>query len=240
GREAVARARRPLAGRASEKARAAVHEARAGADPMEDGAFAPVAAPRSHDLAGMEIATEVGTAVHELLEHFAADAGEDDAGEDDWEARLATLRDALARRVAPARLAAAVARAEQALAALRDGELGRRWRALAPHGIARELEVLLPGETEGEGAIGCVIGAIDWIYRDPATGDVVVVDFKTDAVRTRADVAARVAGYRIQADRYRRAAQEALGLPRPPRVELWFLAADRSEAVEPEAGSREA
>ena len=54
-----------------------------------------------------------------------------------------------------------------------------------------------------------------------------VADYKTDEVADAADLAARAAAYGAQGAVYARAVREALGLPRPPRFELWFLAAGR-------------
>jgi ATP-dependent exoDNAse (exonuclease V) beta subunit len=75
--------------------------------------------------------------------------------------------------------------------------------------------------------VGLIAGAIDLLYRDPATRDLVVADYKTDDVTTDADLQARAAIYLRQGAVYRQALQQALDLPTPPRLELWFLAADR-------------
>jgi hypothetical protein len=140
-------------------------------------------------------------------------------------------------RVAPEWRVDAIARARGAIGALAVGPLGERLRELAPFGLARELPVLMPGAEAGTGPIGAHVGAIDWIYWDPRASEAVVVDFKTERVRDAGELADRVRRHGPQAERYRVAAQEALGLPRPPRVELWFLDAGRIERVEPVAGS---
>jgi ATP-dependent exoDNAse (exonuclease V) beta subunit len=115
-------------------------------------------------------------------------------------------------------------------------------RELGPAVLARELPILVPpaeGEEEGDGArpVGFVAGAIDLVYRDPATGTLVVADYKTDAVADDDEIAARVDVYRPQGAVYARAVRDALGLAEAPRFELWFLRADRI-VVTPEQGSR--
>ena len=100
------------------------------------------------------------------------------------------------------------------------------------HTIARELPFLLPGADPGCDAVGARVGAIDWIHWDPVDREVVVVDFKSDRVAGAASIADRVRHHAAQAERYRLAAQQALGLERPPRVELWFLAASAREVIE--------
>jgi len=102
--------------------------------------------------------------------------------------------------------------------------------------------VLLCAEENGGGAVGYVVGAVDLVYRDPARGEVVVVDFKTDRVATAAAIAARSLHHRPQAELYRRAIQQTLRLPQAPRVELWFLDASHIEVLEfepmPRGGER--
>jgi len=70
------------------------------------------------------------------------------------------------------------------------------------------------------------------VYRDTSTGELVIADYKTDDIATDADLADKVANYRSQGAVYRRALQAALGLPEPPRFELWFLSAGRVISLE--------
>jgi ATP-dependent exoDNAse (exonuclease V) beta subunit len=79
--------------------------------------------------------------------------------------------------------------------------------------------------------VGFVAGAIDLVHRDPATGELVVVDYKTDRVETDAEIAGRARSYAAQGAEYQRALREALGLDAPPRFELWFLHAGVREVV---------
>lgn len=219
---AALRSVRCMLGRASEKSRAERHER--AADRAD--AVARTAHAASPDV---EIASAVGSAIHGLLERFDWDAAD---AADEWERRTQAACAGIARYVALGRLEEATAHLRAALAAFAEGPLAARLRALAPFGIARELPVLVPGTEDGDGPVGAQVGAIDWIYWDPATREAVVVDFKTERVRDVAELTERVDRHRPQAERYREAACNALGLPRPPRVELWFLDAARIEEVE--------
>jgi ATP-dependent exoDNAse (exonuclease V) beta subunit len=93
------------------------------------------------------------------------------------------------------------------------------------HVLARELPVLASPDPE-QGPVGFVAGAIDLVYRDPATRQLVVVDFKTDRRASRE----RAHAYARQGAVYQRALRDALGLAELPRFELWWLHADRIEA----------
>jgi ATP-dependent helicase/nuclease subunit A len=183
-----------------------------------------------------EVAAAVGTAIHAVLERFDWDA--EPAAE--WTRQRASLLESLARRVAPSRLDLARARATQVLDELAAGALWPRLRELAPHVLAREFPVLVRADASGAGAIGYVVGAIDLVYRDPADGEVVVVDFKTDRVADAAAIAARSRHHEPQANLYRRAVQETLRLPQAPRVELWFLDASHVEIVSSDRAPGEA
>ncbi|HEX2253444.1 MAG TPA: UvrD-helicase domain-containing protein, partial [Thermoanaerobaculia bacterium] len=176
-----------------------------------------------------EAAMAVGTAIHralELLEPAAeptAELARLDAALPSW------VEEALGRSAAAR--GEAVAEARRLLAQVAGGRLLARLRAIGSGILARELPVLLPPEAAGvvpghPAPVGFVAGAIDLLYRDPATGELVVADYKTDAV-DEAALAARAEIYRPQGTLYARAVRDALSLPRAPRAELWFLRADR-------------
>jgi ATP-dependent helicase/nuclease subunit A len=74
---------------------------------------------------------------------------------------------------------------------------GRYWR-----------EVFLAAPVEGR----VLEGFIDLLYED-AAGDLVVVDYKTDGVRTEADADKAVARYRLQGAAYALAVSSSLGRP---------------------------
>ncbi len=166
-----------------------------------------------------ELAQAVGTALHGALE----DLDLEDSGPTQRSACLERAGSLLGMLVAPDDREAALARVRELLDHFWGGSLHDRLRALAPHVIARELPVLLAPEPEGGGPTGFVAGAVDLLYRDPASRELVVADYKTDAVSGEDELAEKAARYRGQGELYVRAVQQALELDRPPRFELWFL-----------------
>jgi hypothetical protein len=180
-------------------------------------------------LASRELAQHVGTAVHAALE--VLDLGE--TAEQQRRPSVERAKSLLALLVGPdarARLGEAEARVEVLLERFFAGDLHPRLRALAPHVIARELPVLLAAEDGEEGPVGFVAGAIDLLYRDPESAELVVADYKSDAVASVAEAGRKAADYRGQGECYVRAVQQALALDRPPRFELWFLAIGHVQA----------
>ena len=172
-----------------------------------------------HAEAARAIAAAAGTAVHRVLEELrlGGDLREDLA-------RAGARLPAWVEGLVPAKeRAATLASAREALERFASGPLLGRLAALREAVIARELPVLIPANPEGEGPVGFVSGAIDLFYRDPATGEFVIADYKTDRVEGEEALAERARHYEGQAAHYRRAIQQALALPRPPRFELWFL-----------------
>ncbi len=121
-------------------------------------------------------------------------------------------------------LPAARQRADELLERLAGGALIERLRRIGPSVVGREVPVLLPADA---GATGFVSGALDLIYRDPESGRLVVVDFKTDRVEDEEAIAERAAAYRPQEELYARAVHLAFGLAGEPATELWFLWPDR-------------
>jgi ATP-dependent exoDNAse (exonuclease V) beta subunit len=181
----------------------------------ESGATAIEGAARA---AGMAI----GTAVHSLLEELDLSC--------DLESQLAARRDELvthtvagldreAADTARQRLDALLDRLEESTCLARLAEIG-------PFVLARELPILAPPPADGA-AVAFVAGAIDLVYRDPATGRVVVADYKTDRVVDDEGIATRSAVYRPQLETYGRLLEEAFSLADSPEIELWFLEADR-------------
>jgi ATP-dependent helicase/nuclease subunit A len=185
----------------------------------------PAASARSR-----AVAQAIGSAVHRALETAPAAT----SSVERWQERaMAVLQDAL-----EAPDAAAKAALERELVRLRSSTMWARLLELEGAIVARELPVLLssrtllelagPGSRATPEPLDGVSGALDLLYRDPASGEWVVADFKTDAL---ADddgaLAAKVERYRPQLELYGRAVQEALALDRPPRLELWFVAGDR-------------
>jgi ATP-dependent exoDNAse (exonuclease V) beta subunit len=165
----------------------------------------------------------VGTLVHAALE--TADLGAPDL-------RSELLACVPGRDGADAEERAARAAARALLERVARGPLGARLQALRGHVVARELPLLLPPAPE-DAALSYLAGSIDLVFRDPANGEWVVVDYKTDRAPAEDPADARRAGYLRQGAVYGRALQEALALPAPPRLELWWLAGDRIEVIPP-------
>jgi len=168
------------------------------------------------------LAMAIGTAVHQLLETIDLDA--------DLRSQVGEGRDRILTEVVSGLDEQQVAEAEgtidDLLAKLTAGPCLDRLSTLAPAVIARELPVF--GWEECEGAPGTVIsGIVDLVYRDPEDGQIVIGDYKTDAVATDDQIDERVRVYEPQVRTYARALREALELASEPHVELWFLAADR-------------
>jgi ATP-dependent helicase/nuclease subunit A len=233
--EAAARQRRALGGCASAQVPESNREDRVARDASAEAGEPNTSAPLSE---AAEVAAAAGTAIHAVLERFDWDA-EPDA---EWERQCAWLRESLASRVAASRYDAALERATSLVAKLAAGSLWPRLREIAPQVLARELPALVRAEANGDGPVGYIAGAIDLVYRDPASGEIVVADFKTDRIAQEREVAKRVSQHRAQAELYRRATLETLRLPRAPRLELWFLDADRVEVLgfEPAPGEARA
>ena len=184
------------------------------------GELSPRAAPRT--------AAAVGTAVHQVLETL--DLTGDLAG--GLSAAVAEIDERLDPALSSAERRAARERAGELLEALAGGPLLERLREIAPHVVARELPVLLPPEARrDEGPVGFLAGAVDLLYRDPQSGAYVVADYKTDRLDDDAALEERAEHYAAQGAGYVRAVQGALGLPEPPRFELWFLDAGRIREV---------
>jgi ATP-dependent exoDNAse (exonuclease V) beta subunit len=170
------------------------------------------------------LARAVGTAIHRVLEELDLSA--------EPAAELARARAALADLVAGEAEEAlredALAQSRELLDALARGPLFARLRGLADAIVCRELPLLLPPLPEA-GPVGFVAGVADLVYRDPADGRLVVVDYKSDRLDDleAPEALARRRAYRRQGDIYQRALREALSLDYEPRLELWFLRAGR-------------
>ncbi len=152
-------------------------------------------------------ATAAGSLVHGVLERLDLD-GDPATSLERARAGLEALVDP---RLAGNVRAVAVARAGETLDRFRASRLWDAFSAIAPHVVARELPVLLPPE-QSTGPVGFVAGTVDLLYRDPATNELVVADYKTDEVEGAA-LEDRARSYASQGQAYVRAVQEALALP---------------------------
>ena len=222
--EAEARALRAAAQAARERmalprgARASGEEREA----VEEGASERAAAGDAAERAA-ERARRAGSLVHAALER--ADFGAADLRA----ALLAGVGAAPDGLEAPELERGACDDARALLERVAGGALGARLRALREHVVARELAVLLPASAQE--AVGYVAGSIDLVFRDPAGGEWVVVDYKTDRTPPEAPDDPRRAAYLRQGGVYQRALRDALGLTATPRLELWWLATGRIELV---------
>jgi ATP-dependent helicase/nuclease subunit A len=235
-RSAGTRAARPVRAAASEgSAELAEWAAEARYGESEGEESVPATDFSSSDRLERAEARAVGTAIHAALESMStgtaahAALGSMSAGTATAAARD-VLGNALAQWLPAGSSEAATRRALQLLEGFLAGPLFERAREIEAHVVARELPVLLPPGREGEAGaeesvpVGFLAGAIDLVYRDPATGEWVVADYKTDAVAPGRGLAEHAARHRAQGRVYVRAVREALALEQTPRFELWFLA----------------
>jgi ATP-dependent helicase/nuclease subunit A len=147
-------------------------------------------------------ARAAGTAVHRVLEVLDLDG--------DPQALLAGAAEAVehARSLAGGRDAEASARStRELLERVAAGVCATRLFELGSAGVlARELPVLLEPSGD-EGPVGCFVGSIDLVYRDPESGEVVVADHKSDRVESDEEIAEAVRHHSPQLEVYRRAVQ---------------------------------
>ena len=197
---------RPLAGTATQRAH-------------EDEPEVAEAPRRRGGGARRDVALAVGTVVHRVLEEVEL-GGDPEAALARVGARVEPW---LAGLVDAGDLDEALAEARAVLARLPESALAARLDELSGAVLARELPCLLRGGDEGP--IGVEIGSIDLLYRDPASGELVVADYKTDRVVGDEELAERVGVYARQGAVYREAVEAAFG--ERARFELWFVALDR-------------
>ncbi len=219
---ASARMARPFSAPASEEAHRLLRELLAGRHVSEEQW---VPGPSAATEASPAIAA--GGLVHRVLEELDLSA--------DLAAGLAGAHEQLPRYleglVGREGLREALERARSILERLAGSDVLKRLKAVAPDVVARELPVLLPPGGGPDAPVAFVSGTIDLVYRDARSGQLVIVDYKTDDVATDEEVAERVTAYAPQGVAYRRALREALALESDPRFELWFLQADRIAEV---------
>lgn len=168
----------------------------------------------------------IGSAIHRALENLDLN-------------QSTVSATAIQRELMPSYLKPLVARKDHSSALMATQELWgqfeesgilRRMLALKDCIIGREVPLLLL-DSNLEGPDHAFNGTMDLIYEDPRTGHWVVVDYKTDAVRTAAEIDSRVAVYSEQGNIYRRALAAATEHPVADYFELWFLAADEIRKV---------
>ena len=218
-------ARRRSRGAAAEKDaehREARLEARFGAEGSEGAGL------QLRGEAARDAALALGGAVHAALEALDPGAPPAEARQRAEAVLEASLREELGEAAEPA-----LARGRELLGRFFEGRLFARLAGLGESLLARELPVLLaPDGDAPEAPVGFWSGAIDLLYFDAGSGEYVVADYKTDRVEA-GKARATAERYRSQGGVYARAVQRALGLPEPPRFELWFLFSGEIVALPP-------
>jgi len=173
------------------------------------------------DDAARQVATAAGIVLHQMLESwdFGSDPDEEVARQ------RSLLLPRLLLHVDEDQIEAAQKLAESLIERFVGGRIQQRFLELGENVLARELPVLLPNDPEpgSDGPLSAYTGTIDLLYRDPESGDTVIVDFKTDRVEGEEKIRERATLYANQEKIYRQAVQEALTLNNPPRFELWFI-----------------
>ncbi len=212
-RRAAGRQARPVNAPASDAAHRTM--AREGERPADEVA---VDGESRASTPGTSAAAAIGTAVHAALETMDPRAPKERAAKE----ASARIEAVVRELVDEDQQADAVVAATRIVRDFLNGPLGARFRVIGPHILGREVPTLAaPDPGEDEGPVGFYAGAIDLLYRDPDTGDVVVADWKTDGVPTDEALAARVAAYTLQLAHYQRVVGQAL--EGRVRGELWFL-----------------
>jgi ATP-dependent exoDNAse (exonuclease V) beta subunit len=221
---AATRQARPFRGAVSEEAHKALRELLAQQRYGADTKLETVARePGNVGGSAQRIAMAVGTAVHRALELF--DLTADPLAES--ERQRACFGNVLHNLLTPDEYEAGLHRVIGLWERFQRGVLFERFCTLVPHVIARELPVLLAPDIDANGPVGVISGAIDLLYRDPDSGELVVADYKSDVIESDAEIAECVRAYATQGALYTRAVHAALELAAPPRFELWFLHAGR-------------
>jgi ATP-dependent exoDNAse (exonuclease V) beta subunit len=188
----------------------------------------PPTALRAGPRSAPDAASVAGTAIHRALELVPLDG--------DLVGAMARVRGELPARVRqivaesaitdPAVEKDASALAQRIHDAFVAGDAFARFQSIAEHIVARELAVLA-GVRSADSPLVTASGAIDLVYRDPKTRELVVVDYKSGAQPD----ASEPDRHRQQVGLYCDALRDALALERRPRGELWYLASSTVIAV---------
>jgi ATP-dependent exoDNAse (exonuclease V) beta subunit len=158
-----------------------------------------------------ESAARVGTAIHEALERFRADTD------------LGSLQASEQER-----LPAGFTELEREefgviLEAMLQNGLLKNLAALEPNIIARELPILLPPPESSTGPTAFIAGAIDLVYKDSSSDELVVVDYKSEQIPSDSSAKQQARAHQAQGQIYTEALRTALNLEASPRFEIWFL-----------------
>ena len=182
---------------------------------ITDPIFDP-AAPDRH-------ARAVGTAVHRALELIDLQQTPESA----LEKQLESLPQDLRGFIASADLADVAAQAKQVLQQMDNNGMLHELFERREYILGREIPVLLtPTDCNtDEDPLGAIVGTLDLLYRDPADGQLVVADFKSDQIPDAQALRHLAKAYKPQGELYCRAVEKLFPDEEPPRFELWFLRA---------------
>ena len=162
-------------------------------------------------------AREVGTTVHRVLEQIDLQLSAEIA----LERELQNLERTAQGLVPQSDLTEVVAQARHVLEQMDNNGLLHELFERKQHILGREVPVLLP-DSVGSSTI---VGTLDLLYRDPASGNLVVADFKSDQVRDVKDAEQLAQAYQAQGQIYCQAVERMFPNEEPPLFELWFLRA---------------
>ncbi len=180
-----------------------------------------VRTPRRRMSAG--VPAIAGTAMHRALEALPLDGDLASAMQSSRASLAALVAQVAVEQSAPhAHVPEALALALSVHDAFVAGPAFAHFRSVAAHVVARELPIMA-STTFADGLATLANGAIDLVYRDAATNELVVVDYKSGP-ESESGADDR---HRAQVQVYRRSLQHALALDRLPRGELWYLASSR-------------
>ncbi len=190
-----------------------------------------IASPESHVRAA---AVHVGSAVHKALESwdFKAPVSEELSRQSSFARRVVQMN-----TTDPDVRAVAIEKTVSLLEEFAKGRLFEKMTDISQHILARELQVLAPPRIleqyferreRDRGAselfpLGYVIGTVDLVYEDPANGETVVADYKTDNVYDPDEIESKAALHASQMHLYGMILKEAMKLTGMPRLELWFV-----------------
>lgn len=160
-------------------------------------------------------AAELGTAMHRVLEIF-------DFAAADPEAELfRCVERTIKRESIHSRSPVDFERGLRELGeTFRSGPLWERWLACGKGMIGREVPVL--AAPPDHGPVAALLGVIDCLYRDVESGELVIVDFKTDDPSR---IEMSFPAYARQLQSYADILQRALDGQKVDRCELWYLRA---------------
>jgi ATP-dependent exoDNAse (exonuclease V) beta subunit len=173
-------------------------------------------------------ARATGTAVHRALELIDLQLSPEEA----LELQLDNLPQSLNGFISPDDLPQVVTLAKQVLQQMDNNGLLHELFERRTQILGREIPILLHPEalapTDKKNSsvpLAAYVGTLDLLYRDPADGQLVVADFKTDQVPNVDAIRQLASAYSAQGEIYCAAVEAMFPDEEPPRFELWFLRA---------------